>query len=89
MSFGIPVVSTAVGGIPEIVREGVEGFLVAADDAPAVADRVLRLGNDPALRRRMGARARARAQEYSTQRMALRYLDLYRSLTATGPAAAH
>jgi len=88
MSFGVPVIATTVGGIPEIVRDGVEGLLVAPDDAPAIADRVLRLAGDPELRRRLGAQARVRAQEYSARRMTLEYLDLYRSVTAVGHSVA-
>jgi glycosyltransferase involved in cell wall biosynthesis len=80
MSFGVPVVATIAGGIPEIVRDGTEGFLVAMDDARAIADRILRLADDAALRRRLGAQAHARAQAYSAQGMMLRYLELYRTI---------
>ncbi len=66
MSYGVPVISTRVGGIPELVREGVDGYLIDAGDRAALEDRMLRLVGDAALRRAMGDAARARIEaEYS------------------------
>jgi glycosyltransferase involved in cell wall biosynthesis len=48
MAAGLPVVATAVGGVPEIIEEGVNGFLVAPRDPAALADRILRIVSDPA-----------------------------------------
>lgn len=56
--FGLPVVATAWRGIPVMVDEGVNGFLVPVQDPGAVADRLARLANDPALRERMAKEAR-------------------------------
>ncbi len=61
MAHGLPVVSTPVGGIPEAVRDGEEGFLVPPGDVQLLADRLDRLLADPDLRARMGKAARARA----------------------------
>jgi glycosyltransferase involved in cell wall biosynthesis len=55
MQFAKPLVSTRWRGIPSVVADGVNGFLVPVKDATAVADRLLRLANDPELRQRMGA----------------------------------
>ncbi|MBB6629316.1 glycosyltransferase family 4 protein [Nocardioides sp. KIGAM211] len=60
MSAGLPVVSTAVGGIPEVVRDGTDGVLVGVDDSAGLAAGLRRLTDDPALRSAMGASARAR-----------------------------
>lgn len=66
MSYGVPVISTRVGGIPELVREGVDGYLIDAGDRSALEDRLWRLAADAALRRAMGDAARARIEaEYS------------------------
>jgi L-malate glycosyltransferase len=54
MAFGKPVVATRVGGIPELVDEGMTGFLVDRADVKAVAERVLRLLDDEALRKTLG-----------------------------------
>jgi glycosyltransferase involved in cell wall biosynthesis len=58
MAAGLPIVSTRHAAIPETVTDGAEGFLVAAGDVDALADRLRALATDPALRARMGARAR-------------------------------
>ncbi|GLW55818.1 glycosyltransferase [Kitasatospora phosalacinea] len=63
MTSGLPSVATRVGGIPEIVDDGVEGRLVAPGD-PAQLARALGELADPALRARMGAAARARSASF-------------------------
>ncbi len=68
MAAGLPVVVTHESGYADIVRDGVDGFLVPARDADAMAARLRLLSQDGALRRRMGAAARARAAEYSWER---------------------
>ena len=64
MQHGLPVVTTTVGAIPEVVVDGETGFLVPPDDVTALADRLARLAAQPDLRRQMGAAARHR---YRTQ----------------------
>ena len=61
MAHGKPVVATRVGGIPELIEEGVSGHLVSRGDTTAMSERILRLLGDPELRRRMGAAGRATA----------------------------
>merc|ERR1719159_1623970 len=83
MAHGIPVVSTGIGGIPEMVRDGREGFLVDdGDDAAGVA--ALRaLVRDPARCREMGRRGRATYEaKFSLGAMAKAYDGL---MAATGP----
>ncbi len=53
MSVGVPVVSTPVGGVPEVVTDGVSGLLVSPDDPEAMADAVCRLLGDSELRLRL------------------------------------
>jgi glycosyltransferase involved in cell wall biosynthesis len=78
MAQGVPVVATADGGVPEIVRDGETGFLVALGDTDAMARRTMDLLGDPALRRRMGDRGRTRASEcFRADRSAERLLDVY------------
>jgi len=79
MAAGRPMVATAVGGNPELIVDGVTGFLVPVGDARAVADRVVRLLSDPALAARMGAAARERAfGELGVERMVERTVAVYR-----------
>jgi glycosyltransferase involved in cell wall biosynthesis len=86
MAAGLPVVATGVGGLPEIVREGETGFLVAPRDPAALAERISRLLADPALAREMGERGRRRQQEqFSSEVMVAAVTGLYeRLLTAKG-----
>jgi colanic acid/amylovoran biosynthesis glycosyltransferase len=67
MSYGVPVVSTATGGIPELLREGA-GLLVPPADPAALADAIGRLLQDPDLRSRCGRLGRERVEaEYDVQ----------------------
>ncbi|HEY0342685.1 MAG TPA: glycosyltransferase, partial [Steroidobacteraceae bacterium] len=59
MSWGMPVIATPVGGIPQVVVNDSNGLLVAPGDIDALADAIRRLLDDPALCERLGAAARA------------------------------
>ncbi len=77
-SMGKAVIGTSVGGIPEVVRDGETGLLAALQSGPALAEKITRLLNDPALRQRLGQQALAYAQrEYSSERMCERLEALY------------
>jgi glycosyltransferase involved in cell wall biosynthesis len=68
MAAGLPVVATAVGAIPDFVKDGEDGFLVAPKASPELADRICRLLGDEGLRRRISERVRARApREFSIE----------------------
>jgi glycosyltransferase involved in cell wall biosynthesis len=60
MAYSLPVVATAVGGIPEAVADGREGFLITPGDVSALATRLKSLLDDPLLARRMGGAGRAK-----------------------------
>jgi glycosyltransferase involved in cell wall biosynthesis len=73
LAAGLPVIATRVGGIHEVVRDGVEGILVAPGDAVAVADALERMA-DPVLRAAFGEAARARhAGSYELTTMTAHY----------------
>ena len=83
MAAGVPVVATAVGGVPEAVRHGVTGLLVPPDDPAAVAGALARLLTDPVLRRRMGvAGSRRHRARFTVHRMVRATLAVYRSVVA-------
>ncbi|HZK67402.1 MAG TPA: glycosyltransferase family 4 protein [Chloroflexota bacterium] len=85
MSAGKPVVVTPVGGIPEVVQSGRNGFLVPARNETRLADALVRLLVDPHLREEMGRSARERVVEsYSVERMVREYDAVYRGLV--GPS---
>lgn len=79
MSFGLPVVVSRVGGIPEVVTDDVEALLVPPSDVSALATALRSLIDDVDLRRRLGNAGRMRAQrDYDIGTMADRYERLYR-----------
>ena len=76
-----PVVATRVGGVPDVVREGEDGFLVEKGDTDALAERLARLASDPQLRNRMGETARDRVlPRYAVERLVDDVDRLYRAL---------
>jgi glycosyltransferase involved in cell wall biosynthesis len=76
MAVGLPVVSTRVSGIPELVVHGVTGLLADEKDAPGLADAITRLFNDPAAAQAMAAEARRKVeQEFDVAREAQKLLD--------------
>jgi glycosyltransferase involved in cell wall biosynthesis len=88
MAASKAVVATSVGGIPEVVEDGVTGVLVPPHSAPALAEAILHLLRDAPLRRRMGEAglARVRAQ-FSVDRMVDETLAVYERVAGTRPAA--
>jgi glycosyltransferase involved in cell wall biosynthesis len=82
MAGGAPIVSTAVGGVPELIEDGESGLLVPPNDPAALADGIDRLLGDRELARRLGdaAKARQRAQyglDVVVQRLERMYEELY------------
>jgi len=70
MMSGLPVVATSVGGVPELVEDGVTGFLVPPKDYQALAKALQRLLDDPELCHRMGQLGREKAlREFTLDRM--------------------
>jgi glycosyltransferase involved in cell wall biosynthesis len=60
--MGLPVISTPVGGITDIIVEGSTGYFVPVDDTGTLADRIRKLCSSPGLRLEMGLKGRARAE---------------------------
>lgn len=79
---GLPSVATNVGGVPEIVKEGSTGFLIAPGDSASLAERVTYLLEHPEQRRKLGGNAKTLVREkFSVETMVRRYCDLYRDLS--------
>jgi glycosyltransferase involved in cell wall biosynthesis len=81
MAAGLPIVVTAVGGVPEIVEDQKHGLLVKSHDSPGMAMAMVHLLQDPGARLAMGRAASQRAEEeFSSARMGRAYAKLYEQL---------
>ena len=90
MALGLPVVATAVGGVPELVVDGETGLLVPPRDPAALADAIRRVIDDEGDRKRLGEAGRARVRTFFTDAvMAQRTDDLYRRLQGTKDGRGH
>jgi glycosyltransferase involved in cell wall biosynthesis len=77
----VPIVASRAGGIPEAVRDGLNGLLVTPGDIPALASAMHHLLADPGLRQRMGeAGRRLVTNEFSTATMCAGNLAIYRQV---------
>ncbi len=83
MAVGLPVVTTRVGGVPEVVQDGRNGLLVPPGDSAALAAALLRLVSDPGYAATLGAAGQARVRaEFTLEAMVAQVDQLYRRLTA-------
>jgi len=81
MAAARPVVASNVGGVPEVVVDGVTGIVVPAGDREALAEALAALLADPERRRAMGAAGRRRYEErFTLERMAEAYAGVYRRI---------
>jgi glycosyltransferase involved in cell wall biosynthesis len=81
MAQGRPVVATRVGGIPELVRDGVDGHLASLDPAD-IAARLSTLLTNATRRKQMGRAARERAETFTWDRLVSETEDVYRVVLA-------
>lgn len=82
MSWGVPVISTTVGGIPELIRDGTDGFLIQAGDVPSLTRSLVELAGDAALRERMGRAGREQvAEAFSREAVLPRLEQLYADIS--------
>jgi N-acetyl-alpha-D-glucosaminyl L-malate synthase BshA len=89
MACRVPVVATAVGGLPEVVTDGESGFLRPVGDVGGMAAAAERLLTDDALRARFAAAAQERARrEFSVAPVVARYRAVYERALAAAPAGA-
>lgn len=80
MSFSVPVVASAVDGLPEIVHHNDNGLLIPPADETALADAISMLYADAALRQRLGDNGKRMTAKHTPRVMADQYADLYKEL---------
>ncbi|MGH8984142.1 MAG: glycosyltransferase [Acidimicrobiia bacterium] len=81
LALGLPVVATAVGGVPEAVDHGVEGLLVPPGRPDRLADAIAELAGDPVRRKEMSDAARARSADFDIERAVARIEAIYAEVT--------
>ncbi|MEA2011577.1 MAG: glycosyltransferase family 4 protein [Verrucomicrobiota bacterium] len=77
MATGLPVIVSNVGGLPEIVRDKIDGFFAEPGDSTDFSEKILQLLNSKEKRVKMGNNARVRAKEYTLEKMYENYFNLY------------
>lgn len=82
MDAGVPIIASNVGGIPDIVIDNETGLLVEPNDSSSLADAIIKLSNDKALQTKLIEGAKKQIENYTPQKMAERYLSLYKKITA-------
>jgi glycosyltransferase involved in cell wall biosynthesis len=81
MALGLPVIATPVGGIPEVIEDGINGYLVPLEDTSALARRLDSIVENPGALPSIGRLARERIiEEYSVEKMAEKHWLLYREV---------
>lgn len=84
MNLGIPVIASNVGGIPDLVKDGVSGLLVDKGDSGQLAKKVFELYTNNELRKKLIIGASDVAQSHSAKAMTERYLALYKQILPNG-----
>jgi glycosyltransferase involved in cell wall biosynthesis len=82
-AYGLPVIGTRSGGIPDAVADGVSGYLLPPGDVEGVARAMIALAESPGLSRTMGLAGRARAESLTWDRFAGEQLEIYRSISGS------
>lgn len=85
MASGLPVVASAIGAVPDLIRDGVEGRIVEPGDVAGLASALGELVQDPSARREMGRAARRRAEEHhGLESLSARLAKIYARVLGTG-----
>lgn len=82
MAYGLPIIANNSGGLPEIVENGLHGYLIDERNPKMFAQKCIQLFNDKELTRKMGIASRERIiNEFSVQRMAEKYYKVYKYIS--------
>jgi len=85
MACEVPVVASRVGGLPEVIADGIEGFLVDPKDIGKMADRSVAILTNSSVRREMGKRAREKAHaRFCSNKIIALYENYYRKVIENG-----
>ena len=79
-SVGLPIVATAVGGVPQVLEHEVDALLVPPNDPAALVEAMTRLASDPELRDRLGRQAKLRSSMFDVVEASRSVGDIYQRL---------
>jgi glycosyltransferase involved in cell wall biosynthesis len=82
MASGLPIIATRVGGLPELIEDGVNGFLVKPANSEEIAEKVTLLLRDAELRERISKNNKKKAKNYDWEKVVGRLEELYKRLFA-------
>ncbi len=82
-SMGMPIIATAVGGVPQIITDGVDGLIVPPGEPDLLAGAVRRLASDPELRARLGTGAKERSAMFNVALASREIEDIYRTVVVS------
>ena len=80
MASGLPVIATKVGGVPTLIKDGYNGYLVSPRDSNALAEEIIRLLSSHSLYKRMSKHNIETAKHYSWKRIVNSIENFYKSL---------
>jgi L-malate glycosyltransferase len=80
LSCGLPIIATHTGGTEELVREGVNGFVVKEKNSRDLADKIKKIASDEDLRQKMAQESRNLAMEFSWKNVAQKYFKIYKEI---------
>jgi glycosyltransferase involved in cell wall biosynthesis len=79
MAFGLPVIGSRIGGIPDLVEDGYSGFLVPPNNAERLAESLYAILTDHELRNRLSQGARTRSKQFDTATVVPQIEEVYES----------
>ncbi len=80
MSYSIPIIASNTGGIPDLVSDGENGYLIQPGDVESIFACIQSLIEDPVMMRRMGACSYKRSQNFFPERIKCEVVELYKSI---------
>lgn len=84
MAAGLPAIATDVGGIPELVTNGHDGFLIRPGDIEALSQAIRRLAENPTLKQSLALEAQMTAQTHNSEATAVSYLEVFEEARSVG-----
>lgn len=80
MGYSLPVITTGVGGVPDLVTDGYNGIIVEAGNSRQIAQAMLRLADSPGERKRMGKNSALHAENFRPEKIEAQLTEMYKSL---------